>query len=89
MLTSVKQAPNRATALACSATICHNEEVADKKQKNQYVDNGWPVHLEGEEHAVSELAADRTGALSPFGDLTFPLPADDLPYTHPVTVVNK
>jgi hypothetical protein len=35
------------------------------------------------------LAADRTGALSPFGDLTFPLPPEDLPYTHPVTVVNK
>jgi hypothetical protein len=63
--------------------------VADKKpHKKGYVDNGWPVH-EGDEHAVSELAADRTGALSPFGDLTFPLPAEDLPYTHPVTVINK
>ena len=38
---------------------------------------------------MSELAADRTGALSPFGDLAFPLPADDLPYVHPVTVVNR
>jgi hypothetical protein len=38
---------------------------------------------------VSELATDRVGALSPFGDLTFPLPADELPYLHPVTVVNK
>ena len=37
----------------------------------------------------ARLATDRTGALSPFGDLTFPLPADDLPYVHPVTVVNK
>ena len=26
---------------------------------------------------------------SPFGDLTFPMPSEDLPYTHPVTVVNK
>ena len=42
-----------------------------------------------DDHAVSELATDRTGALSPFGDLTFPLPADELPYIHPVTVVNK
>ena len=25
----------------------------------------------------------------PFGDLTFPLPSEDLPYTHPVTVVNR
>jgi hypothetical protein len=63
--------------------------VADKKQKKQYVDNGWPTHSDGDEHAVSELAADRTGALSPFGDLSFPLPSDDLPYTHPVTVVNR
>jgi hypothetical protein len=60
--------------------------VADKK--NQYVDNGWPEVADGE-HAVSELATDRTGALSPFGDVTFPLPADELTYTHPVTVVNK
>jgi len=27
--------------------------------------------------------------LSPFGDLTFPLPTDDVPYVHPVTVVNR
>lgn len=63
--------------------------VADKKpQKSRYVDNGWPAGAE-DDHAVSELATDRTGALSPFGDLTFPLPAEDLPYTHPVTVINK
>ena len=31
---------------------------------------------------VSEMAADRSGALSPFGDdQTFPLPFDDLTYT--------
>lgn len=59
--------------------------VADKKQ---YVDNGWPETAEGD-HAVSELTSDRTGSLSPFGDVTFPLPAEDLPYIHPVTVVNK
>ncbi len=63
--------------------------VADNKQKTHYVDNGWPAYTEGDDHAVSELAADRTGALSPFGDLTFPLPAEELPYTHPVTVVNR
>jgi hypothetical protein len=59
--------------------------VADKKR---YVDNGWPEVAEGD-HAVSELASDRTGSLSPFGDITFPVPAEDLPYIHPVTVVNK
>lgn len=64
--------------------------MADKggSKKNQYVDNGWPTTEDGE-HAVSELAADRTGALSPFGDVVFPLPASELPYVHPVTVVNR
>jgi hypothetical protein len=63
--------------------------VADNKpQKSRYVDPGWPEHEDGD-HAVSELAADRTGALSPFGDIAFPVPADELPYTHPITVVNK
>ena len=42
-----------------------------------------------DDHAVSELATDRVGALSPFGDLVFPLPADELPYVHPVTDVNR
>ena len=68
------------------AQECQNVAVAQKK--TPYVDNGWPTR-DPEEHAVSELAADRVGALSPFGDITFPLPASDLPYLHPVTVVNK
>jgi hypothetical protein len=64
--------------------------VADeKRQKNRYVDPGWPEINGDDDHAVSELATDRTGALSPFGDLTFPLPADDISYIHPVTVINK
>jgi hypothetical protein len=61
---------------------------ARKAQKMAYVDKGWPTINPGD-HAVSELATDRVGALSPFGDLVFPLPADDLPYVHPVTVVNR
>ena len=52
--------------------------VADKKQKTRYVDNGWPASDGEDDHAISELAADRTGALSPFGELTFPLPADEI-----------
>ena len=33
---------------------------------------------------VSEFAADRSGAASPFGDdITFPMPVDRLTYTHP------
>jgi hypothetical protein len=69
---------------------CHNMNVADKKrQKKQYVDPGWPTVDGEDDHAVSELATDRTGALSPFGELTFPLPAEELPYLHSVTVINK
>ncbi|MFT4125334.1 MAG: hypothetical protein QM662_03790 [Gordonia sp. (in: high G+C Gram-positive bacteria)] len=59
--------------------------VAESKKK--YVDNGWPF-ADGE-HAVSEFAADVPGALSPFGDVTFPLPADEVNYVLPKTVVNK
>jgi hypothetical protein len=29
------------------------------------------------------------GALSPYGDVVFPLPADELPYLHPVTEINR
>ena len=46
-----------------------------KARKTRYVDNGWPT-TDPDDHAVSELATDRTGALSPFGDLVFPLPSD-------------
>ncbi|WP_421844229.1 hypothetical protein [Mycobacterium sp.] len=58
-----------------------------KTRKNRYVDNGWPT-TDPDDHAVSELASDRTGALSPFGEVVFPVPSGDLPYVHPVTVVN-
>lgn len=61
---------------------------ANLDNKNRYVDNGWPTTDHGEP-AVSELRTDRTGALSPFGDIVFPVPADDLPYLHPVTNVNS
>jgi hypothetical protein len=58
------------------------------ERKTRYVDNGWPT-TDPDDHPVSELATDRTGALSPFGDVEFPLPSTDLPYLHPVTVVNR
>jgi hypothetical protein len=86
LLTSLKQAAGVATG----RDTCHNVGVAENKgQKNQYVDPGWPELDGDDDHAVSELATDRTGALSPFGELVFPQPADELPYIHPVTVVNK
>ncbi len=64
--------------------------VADnvETKKRRYVDNGWPT-TDPDDHAVSELATDRTGALSPFGEIVFPVPAEDLPYLHAVTVVNR
>jgi hypothetical protein len=64
-------------------------DIAESKEgKTRYVDNGWPT-TDADDHPVSELATDRTGALSPFGELVFPLPSTDLPYLHPVTVVNR
>jgi hypothetical protein len=62
--------------------------VASNSQKTRYVDNGWPTQ-DPEDHPVSELASPMVGALSPYGDVTFPQPSDTLPYIHPVTVVNK
>mgnify|MGYP000934644707 CR=1 FL=1 len=64
----------------------HNEAVA---KKNHYVDHGWP-EVEGDEHAVTELTAHLAGALSPFGnEHPFPMPADELPYVHAKTVINR
>jgi hypothetical protein len=86
LLTSVGQPAGVATGRGA----CHNIHVAENKaQKKQYVDPGWPEVNGDDDHAVSELATDRTGALSPFGELEFPQPADELPYVHPVTVVNR
>lgn len=82
-LTSVKEPPD----LASRRSACHNVTVADDKN-NRYVDPGWPTS-DPDDHAVSELATDRTGALSPFGDITFPLPAEELPFIQSATIINK
>ncbi|HEX7658935.1 MAG TPA: hypothetical protein VF444_05595 [Pseudonocardiaceae bacterium] len=55
----------------------------------QGIDPTWPGGAGDHDHPVSEVAADRQGSLSPFGEETFPVPAEKLPYTHPVTVINK
>lgn len=56
----------------------------------QYIDNGWPREIaEAGDHAVSEFAAHLSGALSPFGDVEFPLPAESLPYLHAKTEINS
>jgi len=61
--------------------------VAGKRNKKD-VDPGWP-QVEDGGHAVSEFNADRQGALSPFGEVEFPLPGDAIPYIHPTTVINR
>ena len=54
--------------------------------RQERIDPSWPSTDEND-HAVSELAADRQGALSPFGDVSFPLKS--VPYQHPETEINK
>lgn len=58
------------------------------KAKSRRIDPHWPAQGD-KDHPVTELAADRQGSLSPFGDLAFPLPPEALPYTHPKTVINR
>jgi len=58
------------------------------KGNSDRIDPTWPHAADGE-HPVSELAAEWQGALSPFGDVEFPLPVEQLGYTHPVTEINK
>ena len=50
------------------------------------MDPSWP-HMPNGDHPVSELTADMQGPLSPYGDVQFP--QDSVPYTHPVTVINR
>jgi len=57
-----------------------------KKESKARIDPSWP-QLDDGDHPVSELAADRQGSLSPFGEVTFPL--DSVPYEHPETEINK
>lgn len=57
-------------------------------KRTKGTDPTWPEPV-GEEMVVSELVTDRQGSLSPFGDVTFPLPRAALPYQHPVTVINR
>ena len=58
------------------------------KDRSERIEPSWP-HIEGEKHPVSELATDVQGALSPFGDVAFPVDPETLPYTHPTTVINR
>lgn len=59
-----------------------------KRERRQRIDPSWPSRSE-DDHPVSELAATLQGALPPYGEVTFPVSADELPYVHPVTEINK
>nr|WP_026162243.1 hypothetical protein [Corynebacterium ulceribovis] len=58
-------------------------------EKKNYVDPGWPQNLAADEHPVTEIVAKWAGALSPFGEDEFPVPAENLPYVHPFTSINR
>ncbi|CAB0722757.1 hypothetical protein I4J32_11315 [Corynebacterium diphtheriae bv. mitis] len=58
-------------------------------EKKGYVDPGWPKHVPGGGHAVTEMVAKVAGANSPWGDIEFPVPAEQTGYVHPHTRVNK
>lgn len=62
--------------------------MATEDSKSHRIDPTWPSKSHAD-HPVNELAADRQGSLSPFGEIDFPLPAEELPYQHPVTVINR
>ena len=68
-----------------SGTTERGEAVAKRTDR---IDPTWPSWSE-EDHPVTELAAPLQGALSPFGELTFPLPPDQVPYQHPHTEINR
>ncbi|HEY3262986.1 MAG TPA: hypothetical protein VGJ95_22400 [Pseudonocardiaceae bacterium] len=59
-----------------------------KQVRTDRTDPAWPAVSE-DDSPVSELAASWQGALSPFGEVTFPVPAEELPYEHPITKINK
>jgi hypothetical protein len=57
-------------------------------KRTDRIDPTWPSWSE-EDHPVSELAAPLQGALSPFGEVVFPLPPEQLSYQHPHTEINR
>lgn len=63
--------------------------MAKAEGKPDRIDPTWPAESYEHGHAVGEITSDRQGSLSPFGDETFPVAAEKLPYVHPVTVINR
>ena len=69
--------------------MCETRDMANVDTFKGYVDPAWPTDIPEGQHAVTELVADTAGALSPYGELEFPLDSSTLPYIHPYTVINK
>ena len=68
--------------------VWNNEDMANLEKKG-YVDPGWPKQTPGGGHYVTEVIAKFAGANSPYGDVEFPVPAEELGYVHPYTRINK
>ena len=68
--------------------VWNNENMANLEKKG-YVDPGWPKQTPGGGHYVTEVIAKFAGANSPYGDVEFPVPAEELGYVHPYTRINK
>ncbi len=62
--------------------------MAARKNKQDRIDPTWHETDAGD-HPVSEFLADRQGSLSPFGNISFPMSEDNIPYQHPETKINK
>ncbi|GGG79104.1 hypothetical protein [Corynebacterium pelargi] len=58
-------------------------------EKKGYVDPGWPKHVPGDGHAVTEMVAKVAGAETPFGDIELPVPPEKVGYVHPYTRINR
>ena len=69
--------------------MASNKTDKTRKANRFLTDPHWPADVSRDEHAVTELVSDRQGSLSPFGDVTFPLPEDKVTYVHPNTVINR
>ena len=60
-----------------------------KVDRKDRVDPHYHPETANGEHPVTEITAASQGALSPFGDITFPVDPETLGYHHPDTEINK
>ncbi|RNE48649.1 hypothetical protein [Corynebacterium alimapuense] len=59
-------------------------------EKKGFVDPGWPQHVPGDGHVVTEITSKLAGASSPYGDdVVLPAPPETLGYVHPNTRFNR